>query len=135
MHLFWENLLPNLIELWTGEFKGLDEGCEQYRLDRSVWAAIGRATAGSGSFIPSSYGPRLPNIESDRTYYTADMYSFWTQYLGPVLLRRQFKREKYYVHFLKLVELLSICLQFVLSAEDISRVREGFAEWVTDYER
>ena len=30
MHLIWENLLPNLVLLWTGKFKGLDEGCESY---------------------------------------------------------------------------------------------------------
>jgi hypothetical protein len=31
MHLIWENCIPNLILLWTGEFKGLDEGVEDYQ--------------------------------------------------------------------------------------------------------
>jgi hypothetical protein len=31
MHLIWENVIPNLISLWTGEFKGLDEGVGEYQ--------------------------------------------------------------------------------------------------------
>jgi hypothetical protein len=30
MHLLWENLVPRLVELWTGHFKGLDVGTEAY---------------------------------------------------------------------------------------------------------
>jgi hypothetical protein len=42
MHLVWENLIPNLILLWTGKFKGLDEGRETYHLLPGVWEAIGK---------------------------------------------------------------------------------------------
>jgi hypothetical protein len=41
MHLIWENCVDNLILLWTGNFKGLDEGDEEYQLDSKVWDAIG----------------------------------------------------------------------------------------------
>ena len=44
MHLIWENCMDNLILLWTGNFKGLDEGKEQYHLDSSIWNAITAAT-------------------------------------------------------------------------------------------
>jgi hypothetical protein len=62
MHLFWENLVKNLVLLWTGNFKGLDDGRESYQLSQSIWEAIGEATATSGSTIPSAYGARIPNI-------------------------------------------------------------------------
>ena len=88
MHLIWENLIKNLILHWTGEFKGLDDGRESYRLSMAVWEGIGLGTAASGSTIPSAYGPRLLNISTDRSNYSADMWSFWTLYLGPVLLRK-----------------------------------------------
>ena len=94
MHLFWENTLPNLVMLWTGEFKGLDEGRETYTIDSTTWDAIGQATALSGGTIPSVFGPRLPDFAKDRMWYTADMWSFWTLYLGPSLLARKFKHEK-----------------------------------------
>lgn len=135
MHLIYENLIPNLVLLWTGEFKGLDEGAEQYRLDSTVWEAIGKATAESGSTIPSAYGPRVRNVKEDRAYLTADMWSFWALYLGPVLLHRKFKHEKYYEHFIKLISLLNACLSFEFSPEKIETIREGFVSWVETYEK
>ena len=36
MHLIWENLIPNLILLWTGGFKGLDEGTGEYQFQPKV---------------------------------------------------------------------------------------------------
>lgn len=135
MHLIWENLLKNLVLHWTGEFKGLDEGRESYELDKSVWKAIGEATAKAGSTIPSAYGACVPNIAGDSVYISAEMWSFWALYLGPVLLQRRFKVERYYNHFIWLVELLNICLQFEISSNQIDYVRTGFARWVEDYEK
>ena len=54
MHLIWENL-PNLILLWTGKIKGLDEGRESYHLGVGVWEVIGEAMKSSGSTIPAAY--------------------------------------------------------------------------------
>lgn len=134
MHLIWENLVKNLILLWTGEFKGLDDGVEEYELPKSVFEAIGQATANAGKTIPSAYGSRVPNIEKDRSNCSAEMWSFWTMYIGPVLLRQRFKKPKYYTHFIRLVELLHICLQFEYTDEDIEEVRAGFSQWVLNYE-
>ena len=56
MHLIFENLIKNLILLWTGKFKDINEGSGSYELAPHVWEAIGAATAASGSTIPSVYG-------------------------------------------------------------------------------
>ncbi|KDQ52461.1 hypothetical protein JAAARDRAFT_138848 [Jaapia argillacea MUCL 33604] len=134
MHLIWENLIKNLIALWTGEFKDLDQGREQYELTTAVWEGIGAATMQSGSTIPYVYGPRLPDIAVNKSQCSADAWSFWTQYIAPVLLHRKFKQPKYYNHFVELVKLLRLCLQFELTTEDISHIREGFIGWVEKYE-
>ena len=82
MHLIWENLLPNLILLWTGKFKGLDEGSEFYELGHGVWEAIGEATKDSGSTVPAAYATARPhNIAVDTSASTADSWSFWVLYL------------------------------------------------------
>ncbi|KAF8955921.1 hypothetical protein BDZ97DRAFT_1854368 [Flammula alnicola] len=136
MHLIWENLIKNLVLLWTGRFKGLDEGCESYELGPGVWEAIGEATKASGSTIPSSYATARPqNVAEDASACTADSWSFWALYLGPVLLRGRFKKEIYYKHFVKLIKLLNICLQFEITKDEIVEVRVGFQEWVTTFER
>ncbi|KAI0669694.1 hypothetical protein C8Q78DRAFT_1193260 [Trametes maxima] len=135
MHLIWENLIPNLLKLWTGKFKGLDVGTGCYELPKTVWEAIGEATARSGDTVPASFGPRLGNIAQDRSACTADAYSVWTLYLSPVLLRSQFLHQRYYNHFVTLIELLNLCLQFELSKADIQKIRDGFCVWVEQYEK
>ena len=134
MHLIWENLIPNLVLLWTNGYKELDQGTETYEISKHVWQAIGEATTASGSSIPSAYGVRVPNIAKDRSYYSAEMWSFWTLYLGPVLLWRRFQQQKYFAHFARLVRLLNICLQFEITDKEINNLRQGFAQWVMDYE-
>jgi hypothetical protein len=42
MHLFFENIIPNLIKFWSGKFKG---GCEPYEISKEVWAKIWKETA------------------------------------------------------------------------------------------
>ncbi|THU76250.1 hypothetical protein K435DRAFT_739434 [Dendrothele bispora CBS 962.96] len=135
MHLIWENLIKNLIKLWTGQFKGMDCGTGDYQFEKEVWQAIGDATAASGSTIPSAYGVRVPNVAGDGVYLTADMLSFWAMYLGPILMRSRFKHVRYYNHFIRLVKLLNVCLQFEMTSEEIEDVRLGFISWVKDYER
>ncbi|KAI0043591.1 hypothetical protein FA95DRAFT_1546235 [Auriscalpium vulgare] len=134
MHLIWENTIKNLVLLWTGSFKGLDEGDGSYHIASDVWDAIGAATAATGSTIPGCYGARPPNMAADKTSTTADSWSFWTLYLGPILLRRKFKHARYYEHFIKLVKLLHKCLDFSLSTADIQAIRDGFSSWVEKFE-
>jgi hypothetical protein len=76
MHLIWENLMKNLILLWTGEFKGLNTGHGEYVIADAIWEAVGAATHASGTTIPSAYGARVPNIATDRSYVSAEMWSF-----------------------------------------------------------
>lgn len=134
MHLVWENVVKNLILHWTGEFKGLDNGIESYQLSRAIWAAIGEHTARSGSTIPSAYGVQVPNIAADGVSVTAEMWSFWTLYIGPVLLQHKFKKPIYYHHFVRLVYLLNICLQFEIRECEIKELHKGFIKWVMEYE-
>ncbi|KAI0673354.1 hypothetical protein C8Q78DRAFT_1016789 [Trametes maxima] len=134
MHLIWENLIPNLISLWTGGFKKLNQGRHTYELPGTVWDAIGEATARSGDTIPTIFGPRMGNIAKDRSAATADAWSLWTLYLAPVLLRQRFAHVRYYEHFVDLVQLLLLCLQFEISAADLEQIRRGFVRWVKKYE-
>lgn len=135
MHLIFENLIKNLVLLWTGNFKDLDEGSGDYVLSPRVWEAIGEATAASGSTIPSAYGARPQNVAQDKSQISADSWSFWTLYLGPVLLRGRFTSPRYYTHFVELIKLINLCLQFEITKEEIVQVRVGFQKWVETYEK
>nr|GAT47398.1 predicted protein [Mycena chlorophos] len=134
MHLIYENVLKNLILLWSADFKGLDEGTGSYKLDATVWEAIGAATAASGATIPTAYGTRPKDVAGDRTSCSAKTWSFWLLYLGPILLERQFTNNTYYVHFVELAKLVNLCLQFEYTSADIQTIRDGFINWVQQYE-
>jgi hypothetical protein len=133
MHLIWENLIKNLVLLWTSDFKGLDDEGAGYTLADGIWAG-GKATAESKQNIPSAYGAGLPDLSADGVRITAEMWSFWTLFVGPILLRRKFHDECYYLHFVELVRLLHICLKFEMTRNDIQTICEGFVNWVKHYE-
>lgn len=135
IHLVWENVVKTLADLWCGEYKGLDDGKEDYQLGKTVWEAIGKACKTSGDTVPSAFGCRVPNIANERSHFIAESWSNWTLYLGPVLLRKRFRRPEYYQHFVSLVKLLSRCLQFSINLPDVDDLRKGFADWVVEYER
>ncbi|PIL29487.1 hypothetical protein GSI_08429 [Ganoderma sinense ZZ0214-1] len=134
MHLLWENVVKNLMQLWTGQYKGLDTGSEEYEILPTIWEAIGEASENSGDTIPGQFGPRPPNVATDKMSWTADTCSFWIQYVGPVLLSNRFTRRKYYTHFIALVRLLRKCLQYEIPVATIDEIRQGFIQWVKDYE-
>ncbi|RXW12674.1 hypothetical protein EST38_g13181 [Candolleomyces aberdarensis] len=135
MHLIYENVIKTLISFWCGTFKDLDHNDEAYSIDKTVWDAIGEATAAAGKTTPASYGPSVPNLTEDGVKLTADMYSFWFQYLGPVFLQKVFANRIVYQHFVKLVKLINRCLQFSILTEDLAEIRKGFIDWVQEYER
>jgi hypothetical protein len=135
MHVIWENLIPNLILLWTGNFKDLDHEDQDYIIEPRAWNEIGVATAQAKRTIPSIFGAPIPNIATHRSQMTAEMYSNWTLFIAPIVLRNRFKKAKYYKHFVTLVDLLKRCLAFEFTEEDIGYIDEGFQKWVQDYEK
>ena len=134
MHLIWANLIPNLILLWTGKFKDLDHDGQDYVLMQSVWNAIGEATFKAGETIPAAFGGRVPNIALERSQMIAETYSIWTLYLAPVLLKGRFLNERYYKHFMKLVQLLNRCIDLEITQEQVDDLEQHFQAWVQDYE-
>ncbi|KAF9784483.1 hypothetical protein BJ322DRAFT_849234 [Thelephora terrestris] len=134
MHLIFENLIPNLVRHYTGTFKELDSGVEDYKLSGEVWSEICKAGSETGDTIPSSFGSRMPNIETERSHMTAEAWAFWSMYLAPILLRNRFSRRRYYDHFIKLVRLIHTCISFELKRSEVEGIRKGFQEWVLEYE-
>ncbi|KAI0084430.1 hypothetical protein BDY19DRAFT_987551 [Irpex rosettiformis] len=134
MHLIWENVVKNLMLLWSGDYKGLSSGKESYEFSSSLWEAIGLASADSGSTIPSCFGPRSPNVASEKVSWTADSRSFWTLFVAPIVLKGRFMHDKYYAHFVDFVQLINKCLQYELRRSEVAEIKAGFVCWVKKYE-
>ncbi|EKM58855.1 uncharacterized protein PHACADRAFT_60508, partial [Phanerochaete carnosa HHB-10118-sp] len=134
LHLFAENIIPNLLDIWTGRFKDLDEGCESYVLDNNVWSAIGAETLAAVKEIPSAFVRKMGNIAEDRSGYTAESYAFWFMYLAPHLLAGRFKHRKYYDHAMELVAIMKVTLQYSLTHQEINWLENACDSWVHKYE-
>lgn len=134
MHLAWENVVKNLHTMWFDDFKSLGTGTGNYKLPKEVVELIGRESAASGPSIPYAFGPAPPNIASDKVSWTADTRSFWTLHLAPALLCDRLPHA-YYTHFMDLVKLFSMCLEYDMDRSKLPVLREGFAAWVEQYEK
>jgi hypothetical protein len=134
MHLLWENILPTLVNLWTGRFKGLGEGTGGYMIQKYIWDLIGEETAAATASIPAGFSRAIPDIASERRLFTAEAWGFWTMYLAPYLLEGRLGAV-YYKHFLLLVDIIKMLLQFVITNEEVNELEEKIVRWVREYEK
>ena len=81
MHVFLENIVPTLVDFWTGCFKGLDVGSESYEIAPHIWERISEETTSAVPFIPAAFVRRIANITNDRSLFTAEAWSFWFMYI------------------------------------------------------
>ncbi|KAG2039923.1 hypothetical protein BDR03DRAFT_1035314 [Suillus americanus] len=114
MHLFLENIIPQLVDLWTGCYKMLDVGSEDYELAPHVWEEIGTETAAAVKQIPAAFVRVLGNIAVDKSTFTAEV--------------------KYYTHMCKLISLMKTSVKLEITAQEINDLEQGFAEWVREFE-
>jgi hypothetical protein len=128
----FENLVPNLIRHWTGTFKDLDQGAENYLLAH-VWSTIGAETAAALKFIPSEFVGTIHDIDQDISLYKAEGYSFWILYLAPILLKNRLP-PKHYQHLLDLCEIIELCLRYSIKPAQIDYLEDKIRNWVADYE-
>ncbi|KAJ1306455.1 hypothetical protein OPQ81_007458 [Rhizoctonia solani] len=133
MHLLFENLVPNMIKQWTGQFKGLDRGSGNYQMEPEVWAEVGLRTVGIRHTIPSSFVSVIHNIAEDGDLYTAELYAFWVQYIAPIALQGKLPKE-YYDHFLLMRDFVTLSIQLEITHEEIDKLQHMINEWVADYE-
>jgi hypothetical protein len=134
MHLLFENIVPNLIDLWTGSYKGLPQGSVEYQLPQDVWEQIGRETEAASSLIPSAFCGKIPNIENNRRSFKAELYSFWLLYLAPILLYKRFPDDRIYNHMMLLVDIIKSCLQMKTTFTAIDTLEDKIVRWVRQYE-
>ncbi|GAB1518684.1 hypothetical protein RhiTH_001748 [Rhizoctonia solani] len=131
MHLMFKNIVPNLIQHWTGTFKDLDEGSGNYLLTH-IWGTIGAETAAALKFIPAQFVGTIHNIDQDISLYKAKGYSFWMLYLAPILLKGRLP-SKYYQHVLDLCKIIELCLRYSIKQAQIDHLEEKIQNWVADY--
>ncbi|KAF7378176.1 hypothetical protein MSAN_00242100 [Mycena sanguinolenta] len=132
MHLFFENIIPNLVKLWSGKYKGLDCGREDYEIPDAVWVQIWDETAKAMKNIPSDF---CRSLESGPGKFTAEAWCFWFLYMAPGLLKGRFSDPKYHIHLCELADIIKTILLFTYTMEILSDLEEKIISWVETYER
>lgn len=137
MHAMFENVITNLIDIWTrtGDWADFGTDNDPYLLEPEAWREIGLSCAASGNTVPSAFGCRVPDLKEKRGESSAESTLLFATLLAPALLRRRFRWNRYYQHFIQLVDLIDKCIGFEVTHEEIKQIREGFAKWVQDFER
>ena len=133
MHLLYENVVKNLVNLWKGRYKGLDEGTQTYVIPDHIWKQIGEETVAAVKDIPSAFVRSLGNINDDQAGYTAEGWAFWFMYLAPFLLKNRLS-DHCFRHMCQLVEIMKTCIQFTLHHNEIDALEDQIIAWVQEYE-
>lgn len=135
MHLLLENIIPNLLDLWMGRYKGLDTGTGNYEIPLNIWNKIAEESVNATEHIPAEFTRVIPHLITQRSTWTAESYCFWFCYLFPVVLRNRFPNDKYYKHGCLLVKIMKTCLQFSITEDELNTLESDIVEWVEKYER
>ncbi|KAF7354170.1 hypothetical protein MVEN_01104700 [Mycena venus] len=112
MHLFFENIVPNLVKLWSGE---------------DIW----QETAAAVQHLPSDF---VRVLGGNPTYYSAEAWAFWFIYLAPILLKGRFPDPKYHTHLCGLSDIIKSCLRFTSTTVQIEDLCQNIIHWVRKYE-
>lgn len=134
MHLFCENNIPNLVSLWMGRFKGLDDDDEPFVIPARAWVSIAEETSAAVKTIPAEFVGVIPDIIKAREFFTADIWAFWFMYVAPIVLHGRFPDSKYYDHMCALGDIMKATLQFEISRTALELLRNKIVLWVQQYE-
>ncbi|KAF7291084.1 hypothetical protein MKEN_01490300 [Mycena kentingensis (nom. inval.)] len=134
MHLLFENIAPNLVKLWSGEYKKLrlDCGSEDYIIPSAQWEEIKEETAEAMKYIPSAFTRSLAGGFSK---FNAEGWCFWTAYMAPSLLRGRFPDAKFYHHAVEFADIIKMTLKLEHTLEELQKLRAAIIKWVLFYER
>ncbi|KAH7338737.1 hypothetical protein B0J17DRAFT_717186 [Rhizoctonia solani] len=118
----FKNVIPLLIDLWTRgrKFATFGAGNEDYILDTDIWKETGAACVQSSEMMPAAFGCRVQNMAQDHLQSTAESTLIFATLLAPALLR---------------VQLIDSCMALELPRGQIQAIREGFADWVKEFEK
>lgn len=142
MHVLFENIAPQLIALWRGTYKAeLISGKkassatklnQDYVVPKSDWLAIEEEVRRSNKTTPSQAVPHVGNIKN-KTYWTAETYSYFLMFLGPIVMKDRLP-DKYFKHFVLLSEITKKLTMLEIEWDVLERLQKSIIRWVKGFE-
>ncbi|KAI5448975.1 hypothetical protein NCC49_005708 [Naganishia albida] len=86
-----------------------------------------------GKTTPSQAVPRIGNIKN-KSFWTAETYSYFLMFLGPIVLKDRLP-EKYYKHFILLSEITKKLAMLEIEWDALEGLHKGIVRWVRAFEQ
>ncbi|KAJ7190322.1 hypothetical protein GGX14DRAFT_298508, partial [Mycena pura] len=131
MHLLFENIIQNLVMLWSGTFKGLSVGTGNYELHPGIVDEVWAETADATKTISSAF---VRSFAGGKGKFTAESWSFWFVYVAPGVLQGRL-HIVYHKHACDLGVIIKRCLKFGITMDEIDDLKRKIIDWVREYER
>jgi len=140
MHVLFENIAPQLIMSWRGGYKNEkdDKGKDKpddrdFVFSDAAWEEIKAEVASSNTMVPSQFAPYVNPIDK-KSYWTAEVYSYFLMFLGPIILKDRLP-DKYYRHFIKLSEITKAIIKVEITKVEVDSLRLEIVNWVQEFEK
>lgn len=140
MHVLFENVMPQLLLCWRGKYKNEkdDKGKEQadqrgFVLSDAAWEELKSEVAASNTMVPSQFAPYVNPIDR-KSYWTAETYSYFMMFLGPIVMKDRLP-SAYYRHFVELSEITKVLVKIDMKRTEADMLTGRLIKWVKDFER
>ncbi|KAI5843325.1 hypothetical protein DFP73DRAFT_455220, partial [Morchella snyderi] len=129
MHLWWENVIPDMVEHWRGKFFSDNA----YNIAPEVWESIGKDMQASACTFPSSFGDPIRDFTEHCHHLKAAEWKIFTLLLASIYFKDNLSDEDY-DEFINIVETLQFCNENELTFAEISVVDTRIRRFISYYE-
>jgi hypothetical protein len=136
MHILFENIIKQLLGMWDGSpvtRRGRSKQ-EPWVVSVADWDSISDDIVHSGKWIPTSIARNINVPLDNRSSWTAQTWSFFLMYLGPILLQGRLPNP-YYRHFVQLSAIARSLTRVVIPRTDVAALHRQLGEWVRSFEK
>jgi hypothetical protein len=104
MHLFFENIAPQMFKLWTGHFfKDDNLNNAPFVISKSSWETIGIQMQNNKKNMPLEFGRPPRNIFKHHAGYKAEEWANWITLYSVPLLNTYFPYDSRLEYYKKLL--------------------------------
>ncbi|KAJ9110221.1 hypothetical protein QFC22_006753 [Naganishia vaughanmartiniae] len=119
----------------TGQTLGSSKAKHQdaFVIPKGVWATIAKEISKSNHTTPAQTAPRVGNI-TKKSFWTAETYSYFLMFLGPVVLKGRLPAP-YYAHFILFSEIAKRMTSQEISYQELPVLHSKIVVWVKAFEK
>ncbi|RPB09159.1 hypothetical protein P167DRAFT_470209, partial [Morchella conica CCBAS932] len=136
MHLWWENIIPDLVKHWRGKFsatKKFVQTNDEYNIRPSIWLDISRDMVASANTFPTLFGDPIRNFAEHCHHLKAAEWRTFAFLLAPIYLKGNLPDEDY-EHYLNLIDAIQLACDNEITVIEVLAVGRRIKRFIRYYE-